>query len=595
MKKTLLTLFAAVASTCAMAQMHNAPMNFIGNSTFSASTVSQDNVKDTVIVADNNTSVTLPVMNYKAMGMTLPSIKFVDLTYEMSGSYMTGDLAFVWSKEYEDTLITLADGETQKHLTNVSLKVKYTHAIGRLEVDATFNYGSMPFAINYKQTGYYTVVPNEWNLVGRGTKANPYRIYDAADFYSMADNINATNVGTDQYFLVMADTIDFGGSADVPALLPSIGKKAITNVTTVAYGFNGNFEGNGVVIEGIYHNEAGNNDKGKFNSIFASVDVAGVIRNMEVSGNNYIKSYNYVAPIACLSKGLVENCINKADITATNFGASGIVGQFLKGKGIVRNCKNYGNMTAMTYAAGIVVGTQSGASVSSTADGYAGYIVEDCVNYGNMTTTNGVGSAGIVGTYSGIVRKCVNYGDCNDTNGTASSKQYTGGIASCISYHTELDSCVNYGNISGVNKTGGIVANFMKGDASDFTVTRCVNKGTVTGAKNVGGIVGFVMESHTGTITVDECENHGVVTCDDAETAGNLRGCDAIVMNNNCVIDSSLAKLYLDPQSEGEADAVEAVEAEAETAGKAVKVLRGGKLIIVKNGVEYNASGAQVK
>jgi hypothetical protein len=117
----------------------------------------------------------------------------------------------------------------------------------------------------------------------------------------------------------------------------------------------------------------------------------------------------------------------------------------------------------------------------------------------------------------------------------------------------------------------------------------------VTGAKNVGGIVGFVMESHTGTITVDECENHGVVTCDDAETAGNLRGCDAIVMNSNCVIDSSLAKLYLDPQSEGEADAVEAVEAEAETAGKAVKVLRGGKLIIVKNGVEYNASGAQVK
>ena len=214
MKKTLLLFVAAMATVAAMAQNHG-NMNFIGSSTFTASTASQDNLKDTVVVGDGNTSVTLPSMTYHAMGMTLPSIKFVNLQYVMTGSYMTGDMAFTWHKEYADTTITLTDG-TQKVLSNVSLTVTYEHTSGELSVDAKFSYGVMPFPLHYVMTGYYTVVPNEWNLVGRGTAGNPYKIYDEADMNSIVAATTAGASAEGKYFYVMND-VEYNGKKYVAA------------------------------------------------------------------------------------------------------------------------------------------------------------------------------------------------------------------------------------------------------------------------------------------------------------------------------------------------------------------------------------------
>ena len=207
MKKKLL-LFAAITMTaaCAKAQMHSA-MNFIGNATFTAVTfqASQDNAKDTVIIADGNTSVTLPELHYNAMGMTLPSIKFTDLTYVMEGNPMAGTGKFTWEKQYADTVITLADGVTEKHLTNVTLKVVYTHTSGQLDVDVTFKYGSMPSPLHYVQQGYYTVVPNDWNLVGRGTSKNPYKVYDEDDVTAIKDAVTNGASAEGIYFQAMSD------------------------------------------------------------------------------------------------------------------------------------------------------------------------------------------------------------------------------------------------------------------------------------------------------------------------------------------------------------------------------------------------------
>ena len=262
MKKTLLLLVAVMAVAFVEAQNHG-NMNFIGNSTFSASTATQDNVKDTVVVGDGNTSVTLPTMYYKAMSMTLPSIKFIDLQYTMTGSFMTGDMAFVWTKEYADTIITLADG-TEKHLKNVSLMVKYTHTTGELTVDVTFTYGFMPFPLNYKQTGYYTV-DNAWNLVGRGKETNPYKIYDIADLQAMADNISTTNNGEGEYFLLMND-LDFNNNSFEP-----IGKSAP---------FAGTFDGGNHSISNL----ATNNAKASYSDLFYSVESAVSIKNLTING-----------------------------------------------------------------------------------------------------------------------------------------------------------------------------------------------------------------------------------------------------------------------------------------------------------------------
>lgn len=181
--------------------------------------------------------------------------------------------------------------------------------------------------------------------------------------------------------------------------LPAIGKDGNAPITMIAYGFDGTFDGAGHTISGIYHTEAGNNVKGKYNALFGCIDKNGVVKNLVISKDNHITSYNYVGTVASLNMGLIQNCTNYADVTATGFAAAGICGFMVNGKGIVKDCKNTGNVKAMTYASGICGGSQSGKSISAYS-----YLIENCSNSGDLSTTNGVGSAGIAGSYSGAVK-----------------------------------------------------------------------------------------------------------------------------------------------------------------------------------------------
>lgn len=572
--KKISTLFVALCAMASAVAQNHGSMNFIGNSTFTATlfNASQSTVKDTVIVGDCNTSVTLPAMTYN--GLTIPAIKYVNLAYTMTGSYMTGDMAFVWTKQYADTTITLADNTT-KELKNVSLTVTYTHTSGQLDVDATFTYGSMPSPIHYVQTGFYTQDSNEWNLVGRGTAANPYRIFEAADFKSLADNISATNKGTGQYFIVMND-IDFGGNAETPAQLPSIGKAAIANITNVAWGFNGTLDGNGKSISGIYHTENTNSDAGKFNALFSSLDTLGVIKDLTFTDNNSINSYNYAAPFACMSKGIISGCTNKANVTAANTFAAGICGYLVSGLGTIDGCKNYGNVSAQTYATGIVSGSQYAKTITEL-----NYAVSNCENYGAMTCSKGSGAAGIVGSYSGAVTNCTNHG----TIGTADLGTGIGGIASAVMYNAKVEGCTNNGAVAGQKQVAGIVGNLMKGEDTDVTVSGCTNNGAVSGTANVAGIVGNSARTN-GIVTLADCANEGVVTAPEGcETAGNLRGSSNIVIGEGCTINATLQKLYLD-------DTTSAIESVSEVTANAPAYDLNGRRT---NGNGLTISGAKVR
>lgn len=262
MKKTLLLLVAVMATAVATAQNHG-DMNFIGSSTFSASTASQDNLRDTVIVGDGNTSVTLPVMVYKALGMTLPSIKFTNLKYVMTGSYQTGDMAFVWEKQYADTIITV-DG-VEKHLKNVNLVVRYIHTSGELSVVADFQYGVMPFPLHYEMTGYYTA-DNAWKLAGRGKSTNPYKIYSIEDLQAMSENISAENTGAGEFFLLMND-IDFNNNT--------------FNVIGKDVPFAGTFDGNNKAITNLTTNNA----KASYADIFGEITEDATIKNLTINGD----------------------------------------------------------------------------------------------------------------------------------------------------------------------------------------------------------------------------------------------------------------------------------------------------------------------
>ena len=429
-----------------------------------------------------------------------------------------------------------------------------------------------------------STVTNAWGLKGTGTEADPYLVSTAADFKAMAEKCNAKHKGTGEYFK-MTNDIDFGGSADNPVQLPAIGKDGNAQIAKIAYGFDGSFDGDGHTISGIYHTESDNNAKGKYNGLFGCIDKNGVVKDIIFSKNNYITGYNYVGSIVSLNMGIIENCTNYADITATGFAAGGICGFMVNGCGTIKDCENYGDVKAMTYASGICGGSQSGKSITTY-----NYLIENCTNSGNLSTTNGVGSAGIAGSYSGAVKNCTNSGNADDTQGTSKSKLYTAGIVSCASFAVDIDGCTNSGSISGVKNVGGIVGNVMKGDEVTTTIKNCTNNGTVSGQDlYVAGIVGNSARAE-GLVSVESCTNNGEVTSTGtAEFIGNLRGNTTIGLGEGNVIGAGLKALPLDPAPTG----INNVNANTNRTANGV-FLRNGKIVIVKNNKEYTVGGIQM-
>ena len=593
MKKIFTFIVACVAAVSAMAQMPST-MNFVGDAEFwlsqekNATFVTQvkDDVK--VIMGDNNTqSITVPDMVFDKgeFSATVESFTISGLSYTTTNDKTSG-LVISWTSDKFTSTTTGTDGET-KSISGSDLKATYTHATGVLAVTFTLKYESIEKDVVYSFKGYYTDPDNKWKLAGRGTEANPYRIFDAADFTAMATNYNAeSNTGKGEYFLMMND-INFGGTAENPVQFPAIGKNADLQIANIKGGFDGTFDGGNHTISGIYHTNTAMDANGKYNGLFSFADTNAVIKNIIMDEENHLCGYNYVGAIVSINQGTIENCVNKADITATNFAAAGICGFMVKGNGTVKDCENYGDIKAMTYASGICGGSQSGTSLTTY-----NYLIDSCINHGDLATTNGVGAAGIAGSYSGSVTNCINHGDADDTKGTAKSRQYTAGIVSCITYPTKIENCTNNGAISGVNNVGGIVGCVFKGDDTAFTLTGCTNNGTVSGEGiNIAGIIGNSKRT-SGKVTVAGSTNNGKVTSTGTtDLLGNIRGSETITVGDGNTISESLEKLPLD--TDNIVTGIEDVTAKENANIADGKYLKNGKLVIVKNGKTYNVLGIE--
>ena len=591
MKKIFTLIFACIAAISAMA---DDVQTFTGHSEFYLPDMKEatltTKVKDAVVLETNSdgSHFTIPDMTYNFMGtdMTIKSFVIHVESMEDFGKTDDGDVFITWNEDNFTTTTTGVDG-LEKAVTGTNFKAKLLGGKRELTVEFTFKYGTMPYGITYSLDGFYTA-DNAWGLVGEGTAACPYRIFDAADFTAMATNYNAeSNTGNGKYFLMMND-VDFGGTAENPVQLPAIGKNAELSIGSVTGGFDGTFDGGNYYISGIYHTNNGQDADGKYNALFSLTDVNAVIKNIRISENNHICGYNYVGGIVSINQGTISECINNADITAANFAAGGICGHMVNGNGTINDCHNAGNITAMTYAAGICGSSQSGKSITAY-----NYYIYKCSNYGKTVTTNGVGAAGIAGSYSGKITNCDNYGDVDDSKGTGKTIQYTAGIVSCPSYAISIEYCKNEGNISGGKSVGGIVGNVMKGEDDDVAIYNCTNNGAVSGTgDNVAGIVGNSARTD-GKVTVEKCTNNGVVTSTGTtELLGNIRGSEKITVGDGNTISESLEKLPLD--TDNIVTGIEDVTAKENANIADGKYLKNGKLVIVKNGKTYNALGIEL-
>ena len=121
----------------------------------------------------------------------------------------------------------------------------------------------------------------------------------------------------------------------------------------------------------------------------------------------------------------------------------------------------------------------------------------------------------IVGGVLGVaenttVRYCVNYGAI--TGGTYNNGEARpGGIVGEINNANAwlvIENCVNYGNINGVNQTGGILARAQ--NCASITIRNCVNYGTVyVHSSDSGSIAGKIVCN--GVATLENCINSGIL------------------------------------------------------------------------------------
>ena len=350
-----------------------------------------------------------PKMSYYFVGDTLDLSNPTEYRFKMaSGTYKTVSLdEIVYT-------VTAADGTVLS--TTDPVTIDYNGA--RLTVSYTLNGVTAT-----KDWGTYTVLENKEAVDGY------YQLKTATDMQWFAAKVNS---GVTDINAIMLKNIDVTGIS-----LPTVND------------YTGTFDGNGKTLTV---------KAALFNSV-----TTGTIKNLTVAGT--VKGGG-VGGVVNTVKGAatIENCVNKAAISASSYRQSnigGIVGTIsadASGAKITR-CINYGTVAnGQLYGnnAGGIVGNADCADASitecvnaatvqvtgilaSTAGGIAAVSkasVTDCYNMGTVKVTyySGANAGGIVGSNSGTITNCYSAGP------VSSSRTPKGAIAGANS-GSVVNSC----------------------------------------------------------------------------------------------------------------------------------------------------------
>jgi hypothetical protein len=244
------------------------------------------------------------------------------------------------------------------------------------------------------------------------------------------------------------------------------------------------------------------------------------ISGTEGSGDSK-RTAGYAGLFGYLAKGsaIKELTIDASNITGNQY--TGAIAGYSDGK--IENCElgSKGIIKGQTYTGGLagyssqpikgltnrgtVTGTQSDTGGIAGAVMTQGTAVSDCRNYGEVSGSDKTG--GLVGSFHASIDGVALIKD-SENRGTVKGASYqAGGIAGYVGagyYNTTVETCVNAGQVTGTGVNGGIVGWLAVGKS---VITKCTNTGTVEGS-GAGGIVG----KSEGTIS--SCYNTGTVISD---------------------------------------------------------------------------------
>ena len=246
-------------------------------------------------------------------------------------------------------------------------------------------------------------------------------IYTAADLAAFAAAVNGGN--------------DFSGETVTLAADLNMNAHSWTPIGDETKPFRGVFDGGGHSISGLYYHGSA-----KHVGLFGFVE-NGTVQNVSVV-NSYLRSSEptgvYIGGVAGINKGVITNCRNTGEISATTTSAyitafaGGVAGS---NDGAITNCRNTGGISA----------TGVGASTNAYAGGTAGCnngTIANCRNSGEISATandyDTWAYAGGVAGYqaAGLITNCFSTGSIEATGyyayaGAVVGYSHIGTIANC--------------------------------------------------------------------------------------------------------------------------------------------------------------------
>lgn len=272
--------------------------------------------------------------------------------------------------------------------------------------------------------------------------------------------------------------------------------------------YNGNFDGGGHTITGLYIVT----DEETPIGLFGKTDNEAVIQNLGIEDST-IDGGNYAGAVAGKCNGVLTNCWSSSQVSAITKAAGGVAGYARE----LTDCYNLGDVTGVYCWVGGVVGEMSGT-------------ISDCYNQGSIDGndfyTGGV--IGLMGNESSP-SQMVTAVNCYNT-GTVRGEIYTGGVIG-YAYNAWIDKCWNTAEVESPLTAGGVIG-FSYGDKYEVLMTNSFNKGKVSvvweGVKSfyddkyvfdeqyVGGLVG-----RSGRSGIVNCYNTGEISSNQSE-AGRL-------------------------------------------------------------------------
>jgi flagellar hook assembly protein FlgD len=327
------------------------------------------------------------------------------------------------AKDYLDLSTTLS--ELTKN-TLYHYRIKATHTQGS-EVKTSYGIDMI----------IYTGAPATAPDAGNGSSGNPYQIATLANLRWLSENSDKWASG--KYFIQTTD-IDASETQywDNGEGFSPIGESSIR--------FQGNYDGNGHTISGIYINRSSTYFIGLFGFIYTGAN----IRNLGLIDAEIIGCYFIGSLIGCNREASVSNCYASGTVSGGN-SVGGLIGHILGGS--VSNC----------YASGSVSGV-------STVDGLLGSSV------GGLIGSNDYAS----------VSNCY-------ASGAVSGESSVGGLIG-RNYLTTVLNCYASGAVSGEYSVGGLIGSLSG------TISACFWDNTVnSGLDGVG--YGYSGDQVTGETT----------------------------------------------------------------------------------------------